>query len=28
LEQGQLIVLKSGLLPLTQPLQIREVKMN
>lgn len=28
LEQGQLIVLKGGLLPLTRPLQIRQVKMN
>jgi phosphate transport system substrate-binding protein len=28
LEQGQLIVLKSGLLPLTRPLQIRQVKMD
>jgi phosphate transport system substrate-binding protein len=28
LEQGQLIVLKNGLIPLTQPLQIRPVKMK
>ncbi|MDR6564855.1 MULTISPECIES: substrate-binding domain-containing protein [unclassified Arcicella] len=28
LEQGQLIVLKGGLLPLTKPLQIRQVKMD
>ncbi|MBB6005593.1 PstS family phosphate ABC transporter substrate-binding protein [Arcicella rosea] len=28
LEQGQLIVLKGGLLPLTKPLQIRQVKTN
>lgn len=28
LEQGQLIVLKNGLIPLTQPLQIRPVKVK
>jgi phosphate transport system substrate-binding protein len=28
LEQGQLIVYKNGLIPLTQPLQIRPVKVN